>query len=186
MSCAVGSAFKLNVKSIDKAVQICSNFRICFSAHSFSAQCQKRKLREGEPADDTSPVALWAFCRPDKVGLLDNYLTQRVKVEGGLKNRGAPTPTRAQLEDCQDRICRYDGGKNAITLVEQRPGDKVVVPPGWPHAVINLASCVKVAWDSMRQDELCQYVHSWKSIVSPFFKAAPNHVCLDAVLVNGL
>jgi hypothetical protein len=49
-----------------------------------------------------------------------------------------------------------------VFVVEQRHGDKVVVPCGWAHCVENIQACLKVAHDTYRAEEFPLYRRVWK------------------------
>lgn len=81
-------------------------------------------------------LAIWAFCHPRKVAELEQLLQSK----WGLKSfkEGATALNRQQLEDAQAALGRDAAGRPFLSLVEQRSGDLVSIPPGWPHMVLNL------------------------------------------------
>lgn len=36
-----------------------------------------------------------------------------------------------------------------VIVLEQKPGDLVIVPPAWAHQVLSIRPCLKLAWDRL-------------------------------------
>lgn len=58
-------------------------------------------------------------------------------------------------------------GRSSVLSHYQGAGDIVQVPPGWPHAVCNLANCCKLAWDYYDIQQLSNYVVAHRDVASP-------------------
>ena len=129
--------------------------------------------------DERVPIALWAFCHPTELCHLDSYLRRQKGIRYGLKRAGDHVFSEEDMYECQKELA-------GITLVKQHGGDKVVVPPGLAHAVVNLSACMKIAWDVLDHKELSQCIHAWRHFICPWFKGEPNHVNVDHVLVQGV
>jgi JmjC domain, hydroxylase len=128
---------------------------------------------QGIPADD--PVlAVWYFVRPRHVaafvGLLggDESVTQLRKVE--------------EMDEVAQQLRAATGDEQAVVVVEQRAGQRVSVPPGWMHTVINLLPCVKLAWDHQVPENLAGYIESWKAHRQ--YKVAGDYVGLQGMLLQ--
>lgn len=116
--------------------------------------------------------ATWAFCRPRAVPALHKLLCKLWPMRYG-KTRGlrsdAKDPLtlidvqRLETELSKDHVlgpCRTLDGKESQWLVikEQRAGDRILVPAGWPHMVVNHHPCAKVAWDDFQASLLPSYM----------------------------
>jgi len=61
-------------------------------------------------------------------------------------------------------------GRDVVVVLNQGPGDIVLVPPGWPHAVINVMPCGKLAWDHYDPRHLATYAAVHRDVASPLFR----------------
>jgi hypothetical protein len=81
-------------------------------------------------------VALWAFCHPDKIEQLQDYIMAEWGL-GPFKQR-VVTLTQHQLQQAQQHLGYDAAGRPYLELKEQFSGDVMNVVPGWPHMVLNL------------------------------------------------
>lgn len=109
-----------------------------------------------EPTWKRKTLAYWLFVPPgDRVlaqQVLDYGIQQRwpgYSIE--LKRSGVPS--YSQLIACA-RLFKKDG----VFLLKQRHGMTIEVPPGWPHLVVNMRPCVKVAVEIIRVKDIPSYI----------------------------
>jgi hypothetical protein len=77
------------------------------------------------------PLAYWAFCHPNMVSQLQTFTQKRFKTEDVFM-------TRDEMIDAQKALGTDPAGCPYISIIEQLSGDIISIPPGWPHAVINV------------------------------------------------
>ena len=74
-------------------------------------------------------------------------------------------------------------GQPYFMQMEQFSGDKIVVPCGWAHMVINKQACIKVAWDIYDPRNLPLYVRLWREL-SPYCHMFDDYMAVQHVLVR--
>ncbi len=111
------------------------------------------------PAPPDAPLALWAFLDPRHVDALNSELQRR---DYSKKQLSARLPRGEALSEGQLRdlatVTVQQTQRPLLLLIEQRAGDRVYVPPGWAHSVVNMRPCVKIAWDSVLAERLPRYL----------------------------
>lgn len=72
-------------------------------------------------------------------------------------------------------------------VVSQSSGQAMSVPPGWGHAVVNAAACIKVAWDYVLQDRLHEYALIQQTLHPLFGKLnSPDYVSVQRFVMHSL
>ena len=59
----------------------------------------------------------------------------------------------------------------------------VHVPPGWPHQVVNLAPCVKMAWDFYDIEHLTHYVLS-RQYIAKYMPKSDDYMGASRLMKN--
>ena len=113
-------------------------------------------------------MAVWYFVSGVHAKLLVEWLKARPGADGRLPTHLSETDFEAFTKEV---------GAGAVR-VEQRAGDKVVVPRGWIHWVVTVRPCVKVAWEVMEPDHLADYVLIWRDI-TPHLLTHPELAVAD-------
>jgi hypothetical protein len=125
-------------------------------------------------------LALWVFFTPSMValGTLSAWLLKKrgkecLKVASGEK-------TTLSIDEVHDLMRDHPG---LVRLEFQKAGDRICVPPGWAHQVLNLRPNLKVAWERVRRDRLALYSIQLDAITLKHFgKMAPDYVAIRQVL----
>ena len=81
----------------------------------------------------------------------------------GLKGQVLLSPSRVQdlKKFLASKNLAYESeGRATVQVLYQPNGDMVHVPPGWPHQLLNLKPCVKLAWDYYDPVNMAWYVLS--------------------------
>lgn len=140
------------------------------------------------PQGVNKPCAQWALVRPGAVPALVEQLVTLYGDEwaGGLAS--GPLLTYKQVQELQLHMSSAD-----FIVLYQQPGDMVTVPCGWPHQVVNMQSCVKIACDISRPDNLHCCLASWKLVSSGIMatgvnmqRNTPDYVCAAAAVVKAI
>ncbi len=93
------------------------------------------KSGRSSTSDKHTVVALWAFIHPKALPLLNSALVD-LEISEGTKVRTVLTPV--EMRALQAKMGRSsETGHYWLTIVEQRSGEIVQVPPGWAHCVYN-------------------------------------------------
>lgn len=140
--------------------------------------------KQGKSLSPSSTVlARWWFVHPLKAALFDKFVKEELGVAEGL-SRLEPDP-------------KYDGamfafgvehavdGRSSVLSILQGAGDIVQIPPGRPHAVINLDSCCKLAWCYYDMSQIANYLMVHRDIASPLFQGkeiAEDYMSVSRIL----
>ena len=128
------------------------------------------------------PCAQWALVRPGAVPELLKHLVRLFGEEwaDGLANGNLLT--QEQVQHLQLHMSTAD-----FVVLYQMPGDMVTVPVGWLHQVVNMQSCVKIACDVSRPNNLALCMASWKLVSSGIMQRnTPDYVCTAAAVVKAI
>lgn len=115
--------------------------------------------------DPLKPLARWTFFHPDTMGALDAYTKSLGHKQGAYK---------VFLSDAQVVFLKARFGADKVLVVEQWARDKVFVPVGWTHQVINLQTCVKLAFDFIDPRHFILYFERWRQHKA-FMKMPPDY-----------
>jgi hypothetical protein len=113
-------------------------------------------------------LATWWFVHPHVAAKFDEYLRHTLGYVEGLAGF-RPEPRYFSAMYAFGDKHKFDG-RSSVLSIHQGPGDVVQVPPGWPHAVTNLSSCCKLAWDYIDMKQLSNYIKAQRDVSSPLFK----------------
>ena len=106
-------------------------------------------------------LAYWYFVSGEHAKELIDRLAEKTDKEGH---------PATYLDDMDFKSFAATLGPNATFKLQQRAGDKVVVPPGWIHWVITVLPCVKVAWEIVEPESLADCVLIWRDIIPQLLK----------------
>ena len=81
--------------------------------------------------------------------------------------------------------CMYDSeGRATVQVLYQHNGDMVHVPNGWPHQLLNLKPCVKLAWDYYDPVNMARYALSWLYIRGKYMPRSDDYTGAAVDLKN--
>ena len=81
----------------------------------------------------------------------------------------------------------YDSeGRATVQVLYQHNGDMVHVPAGWPHQLLNLKPCVKLAWDYYDPVSMARYARSWLYIRGKYMPRSDDYMGAAVVLKNAI
>ena len=142
------------------------------------------------PVAADSVLAVWVLINPLLVEAADAWIkksvlnTKRKRMGDDEEHvyrwpNGFASPAKDRVHLKGDDLHRFKtymeqlgvqcGISNPVVELEQRPGQLVHVPAGWPHQVTNVSPNVKVAWDCYDACNMHKYMQL-QSIVSQCFK----------------
>ena len=105
------------------------------------------------------PLAEWYFIAPS---CIDSWMEKLRLLGKTLEDCPGKTPQSiAKFKEWFREFQAVHGEQKVFTL-HQCHGQKMVVAPGWGHAVVNLRPNVKLAWDHCLSQNLHIYITSWK------------------------
>jgi len=109
-------------------------------------------------------LAEWTFFNPSSVERVNEFTQQIQTNTGKQRMRGDPSPGQTGKDGLKGQVLlspnrvqdlkkflatknlAYDSeGRDTVQVLYQCNGDVVHVPAGWPHQVLNLKPCVKMA-----------------------------------------
>ncbi|DBB04538.1 TPA: hypothetical protein ACH3X1_012620 [Trebouxia sp. C0004] len=130
-------------------------------------------------------LAEWTFFNPSIVEHVNEFTQQLQSNTGqchgtdGLKGQVLLSPKRVQELKMllASKNLAYDSEERAnVQVLYQHNGDMVHVPAGWPHQVLNLKPCVKLAWDYHDPVNMAQYALSWLYIRGKFMPRGDDYL----------
>ena len=113
-------------------------------------------------------LARWWFVHPHVAPRFAELVRDSLHHAGGLQ-KFMPKPEHWELMLAFGSQNAVDG-RDVVGVLNQRPGDIVLVPPGWPHAVSNALPCGKLAWDHYDPRQLATYAAVHRDDASPLFR----------------
>ena len=133
-------------------------------------------MTEGRRGD---ALTEWTFYNPCVVHHASTFI-QKLQVNKSKRAAGDPTVTKTGSDGLKGRVLlkhqrvqdlkmhlaemglAHDSkGRDTVQILYQRHGDMMHVPAGWPHQVVNLKPCVKMAWDFFTSANMSRYALSW-------------------------
>jgi hypothetical protein len=104
-------------------------------------------------------LATWLFIHPHALDAFEAWL-QSIGLGGHFLTHGANKVhlTVQQMKDAQAAL------PDQVMLIEQRAGEQIYVPPGFPHFVQNNAPTIKLAYDSLRIAQLPEHVIAHQTV----------------------
>ena len=114
-----------------------------------------------------APLALWWFVHPYVAAEFDQYVKDKLGRAEGLSGF-CPLPEHYQGMQAFGEEHKRDG-RAYVFAVPQSAGCVVFVPLGWPHTVINLQACCKVAWDYLDMRLIDTFAAAHRDVISPLF-----------------
>ena len=107
----------------------------------------------GEVGKDV--VATWGFIRPDKADQALKVIDDAMRADKKKKRQPAfglftTDYDVSVLKDVLPELKR----RGLVEVIDQKAGEVVMVPAGWPHFVINWRACMKVARELSSMGEL--------------------------------
>ena len=76
-----------------------------------------------------------------------------------------------------------------MIVLNQGPGDIVMVPPDWPHAVSNVMPCCKPAQDHYNPRHLATYAAVHRDIASLLFRGdivGDDYMAIGPTVIHGI
>lgn len=87
----------------------------------------------------------------------------------------------------EEQICELaktlELGKD-IVIIDQRHGDRVIVPPGWIHQVENLRPNFKISWDYIEPIKLPVYLWVRYNVAYPFWGRKPDALAMMSAVLH--
>jgi hypothetical protein len=131
-------------------------------------------------------LAVWVFFQPT--------FTANGGLAAALKQLGAANLTRdgriphkhkveLTLQQAHQIEQAYPG---SVVIIPQHAGGQVFVPPGWPHQVLNLRPCVKVAWERCRRGWYYMYALHMCTVVPQFARMADDYLGFQQLVFREL
>ncbi|KAL3156268.1 hypothetical protein ABBQ32_012542 [Trebouxia sp. C0010 RCD-2024] len=115
-------------------------------------------------------LARWWFVHPHVAPRFAEFVRDSLHHADGLQDF-MPKPEHWELMLAFGSMNAIDG-RDVVVVLNQGPGDIVLVPPGWPHAVNNVMPCCKLAWDHYDPRHLATYAAVHRDVASPLFRGA--------------
>ena len=134
------------------------------------------------------PLAEWTFFNPSSWSMstssYGNYRATLASSEGEAIRRLA-----SRVQDLKKLLASknlaYDSeGRATVQVLHQHNGAMVHVPAGWPHQVLNLKPCVKLAWDCYDPVNMARYAQSWLYIRGKYMPRSDDYMGAAVVLKN--
>ncbi|KAL3137357.1 hypothetical protein ABBQ32_006889 [Trebouxia sp. C0010 RCD-2024] len=113
-------------------------------------------------------LARWWFVHPHVAPKFAEFVRDSLHHADGLQDF-MPKPEHWELMLAFGSMNAIDG-RDVVVVLNQGPGDIVLVPPGWPHAVNNVMPCCKLAWDHYDPRHLATYAAVHRDVASPLFR----------------
>ncbi|PSC67482.1 hypothetical protein C2E20_8848 [Micractinium conductrix] len=104
-------------------------------------------------------LATWFFCPPDRLAALDMWLRTNTKASSFAAAQSLSGDEWRALEAAAAGL--------GLLRREQRAGQLMFVPAGWPHCVRNECENVKVAWDLLELRHLHLYLRGLQDVSVP-------------------
>ena len=143
--------------------------RCCHSMLNISMmllQGKSKATRHGSQAHFV--LARWWFVHPHVAPRFSEFVRDSLHHADGLQDF-MPKPEHWELMLAFGSMNAIDG-RDVVVVLNQGPGDIVLVPPGWPHAVNNAMPCCKLAWDHYDPRHLATYAAVHRDVASPLFR----------------
>ncbi len=131
-----------------------------------------------------STLATWLFINPTALDAFKKWLEKMGKSRGLLRDEDGEQPKFYLTIDQMTAAAADPDIKDHVVLIQQRAGDQVYVPPGYPHYVINHLPCVKVAYDTIELDHLPKYVVANQTVNTRIAPNATDYVDVAKVTLS--
>lgn len=127
------------------------------------------------------PGAIWFCIHPDCLFEIELYIQKMVDTDeawANLKDKSGNTKVGFRRGDCRPLLNQEqmyhikDEFPDGVIILMQKAHQVVTIPAGWPHMVLNIQPCTKLAWSIARPSEFKFYVKyalDWaaKGVFSP-------------------
>ena len=134
--------------------------------------CVQGKAKgENDGSQAHSVLARWWFVHSDVAPKFDEFVRDSLHHTDGLQEC-VPEPEHWEhmlAFGSQNAI----GGRDVVIVLNQGPGDIVMVPPGCPQAVSNVMPCCKLAWDHYDPRHLATYAVVHRILVARCSEGTP-------------
>jgi hypothetical protein len=127
--------------------------------------------------DPKQLLAVWLFIHPDALDAFEAWL-KGLHEDNTFLTAGAAN-LHLSLQHMEDAEKALPG---KVIRLEQRAGDQVYVPPGWPHFVTNAATTVKLAFDTVHTRQLPQYITAHHRVNARMSRSATDYIEIAKLL----
>lgn len=126
--------------------------------------------------DQNKPVAEWMFISPQFLSAAENFFKGEAEFIFLEK--------QVHLTGAKQQAFIHAMPRNSVIVLQQYAGDRIYVPPGWPHQVTNFQTCIKVAFDVFDPPNFVKYAQLQKQCIQPFFATsmAPDYMGFNSVM----
>lgn len=150
-----------------------------------SVQGKAKGKKDGSQAH--SVLARWWFVHPHVAPKFAEFVKNSLHHADGLQEFMPKPEHWEHMLACgsQNAI----DGRDVVIVLNQGPGDIVMVPPGWPHAVSNVMPCCKLAWDHYDPRHLATYAAVHRDVASPLFRGdtvGDNYMVVGPTVTQGI
>ena len=114
------------------------------------------------------PLSRWVLVHPHVVLQFAAFVKDSLKHTGGLPEFSPKPHQWHQLKAFGAQHAVND--RSSVIILHQYSGDRVLIPPGWPHAVVNLLPCLKITHVYCKRECLATCTAVQRDVFSPLFK----------------
>ena len=170
---------------------LCCCVRVCVKAvptpFDQVLQCVQGKKAPDKPKPKLQPLvlAVWWFVHPYVAAEFGEYIKEVFGHAAGIVGFKPQPQHYSNMYAFGD--AHTIAGRASVLCLHQGPGDIVRVTPGWPHAVLNMLPCFKLAWDYLEMSHMATYLAVHRDIASPLFRGdetSQDYMAVAPVLSN--